>query len=179
MSGMGVGGAPIGGFVIGVSAIGPLDIVPPLQTDIRIVWDVQHGIGDWQLSGADLLRGDDLATIVLVSLFTDRICQPDDVIPDGTENRRGWWGDDGETFPIGSRLWLLDRAKLTADIAKRAEDYCREALQWLIADEVVVRVDVSAVVVSTVPGRLVINIVLYKTDGQRRALNFVWVWKEA
>jgi phage gp46-like protein len=33
---------------------------------------------------------------------------------------------------FGSRLHLLQRAKLTAQTAKLAEDYCKEALQWLL-----------------------------------------------
>lgn len=145
-------------------------------TDIRTVWDIQNARGDWQLSGADLLAGDDLATAVLISFFTDRLANEDDVIPDGTADRRGWWGDAGQDIPIGSRLWLLERAKLTPDTARQAEDYGREALQWMIADKVVARYEVAARVVSTVPGKLVMGVVLYKTDGTRKALNFVWVW---
>lgn len=177
IGGTGIGGVGIGEFQIGVSPIGYTLPVPIPQTDIRVVWDVERSRGDWQLSGADLLRGDDLATAVLVSLFTDRLCQADDVIPDGTDDRRGWWGDSFEAVAIGSRLWLLERSKLTADVARQAEDYCREALQWLIDDGVVVRLDVSTQVVVAAVGRLVISLVLYKTDGQRRALNYVWVWK--
>lgn len=144
----------------------------PFQTDIRIVWDVANGRGDWQLSGADLLRGDDLATAVLVSLFTDALAADDDEIPDGSGDRRGWWGD----ATIGSRLWLLTREKLTLDTAARAEGYGREALQWLINDGVAVRADLKATPIFGVPGKLILAVTLYKTDGTRRALNFVWVW---
>lgn len=145
-------------------------------TDIRTVWDVQNARGDWQMSGADLLYGDDLATAVYISFFSDRVAADDDIIPDGTDDPRGWWGDEGEDFPIGSRLWLLERSKLTPDIALKAQDYGTEALQWMITDGVVAKVDVAARVVATVPGRLVMAVILYKTDGTRVALNFVWVW---
>jgi phage gp46-like protein len=168
-----IGGVPIGEFQIGVSAIGFAPALPIPKTDIKIVWDVAQGRGDWQMSGADLLRGDALETAVLVSLFSDRTCNIDDQIPDGTDDRRGWWGDPD----IGSRLWLLDRSKLTSDIAKRAKDYTVEALAWLIDDGVVIRIDVATSVVNVGTGRLLIEIVLFKTDGQRQALNFVWVWK--
>lgn len=144
----------------------------PAQTDIRIVWDIMGGRGDWQMSGTDLLRGDDLATVVFISLFTDALAADDDEIPDGTSDRRGWWGDP----KIGSRLWLLTREKLTLDTAARAETYGREALQWLIDDGIAVRVDLKATPIFGVPGKLILEIVLYKTDGTRRALNFVWVW---
>ena len=147
-------------------------MTPIPQTDIRVVWDVLGGRGDWQLSGADLLRGDDPATAVLVSLFTDALAASDDEIPDKTDDRRGWWGDPA----IGSRLWLLTREKLTLDTAARAETYGRESLQWLIADGVIVKVDLKATPIFGVPGKLILSVVLYKTDGSRKALNFVWVW---
>lgn len=150
--------------------------VPFLTTDIRTVWDIQGVRGDWQLSGAELLAGDDLATACLISFFTDRLANEDDQIPDGTANRRGWWGDAGQPDPIGSRLWLLERSKLDRNVANRAKDYGTEALQWLVDDGVVAKFTVDAEVVSTVPGRLVMRVVLYKTDGTRKALNFVWVW---
>lgn len=174
--GTGIGGVGIGDFQIGVSPIGYSAPVTIPRTDIRTVWDVQNSRGDWQLSGAALLAGDDLATAVLISFFSDRLAEPDDVIPDGTKNRRGWWGDTGQKYPIGSRLWLLERSKLTKDTARQAQDYGAEALQWLIDDGVIVGAYVTAQVVNRVPGRLVMGVTLYRSDGTTVALNFVWVW---
>ncbi len=37
-----------------------------------------------------------------------------------------------QTPEFGSRLHLLHRAKNTAGTAKLAEEYCKEALQWLL-----------------------------------------------
>jgi len=165
--------APIGGFGIGISAIGE---DAQLYTDIRTVWDVQNARGDWQLSGLSLLAGDDLATAVLISFFSDKLVANDQVIPDGTKDRRGWWGDAGQDVNIGSFLWLLERAKLTRDTARKAVDYGKDALQWLIDDGVIIKADVTAQIVNRVPGRLVMGVVLYRTDGTRTALNFVWVW---
>lgn len=170
--GTGIGGVAIGDFQIGVSPIGfslPANIP---KTDIRTVWDVQNARGDWQLSGAALLAGDDLATAVLNSFFSERLAEADDIIPDGTKNRRGWWGDP----KLGSRLWLLERSKLTKDTARQAQNYGAESLQWLIDDGVIVGARITAQVVARVPGRLVMGVVLYRSDGTTVALNFVWVW---
>ena len=71
---------------------------------------------------------------MLISLFTDRLAAADDVIPDNTNDRRGWWGDLGEDFLIGSRLWLLARAKLTSDVPLKCKDYITEALAWMLAE---------------------------------------------
>lgn len=172
-----IGSSAIGEFIIGESPIGLPAAPPPLSgTDIATIWNVQDAQGDWLVSGAALLGGDDLATAVLISFFSDRLANDDDLIPDGTTNRRGWWGDAGQDYLIGSRLWLLERGKLTNTTAQDAETYALEALQWLIDDGVIVKADVAARVLATVPGKLVMAVILYKTDGTRKALNFVWVW---
>jgi len=115
-----------------------------MNGDITISWDAARSHGDWMLAGADLLTGSDLATAMLISVFTDAMAAPDDVIPDGTGDARGWWGDQFDPeHPIGSKLWLLDRAKQTQETLNRAYDYLAEALQWLIDDGVVARFDIE------------------------------------
>lgn len=144
------------------------------MSDITTVWTVERSQGDWKLSGPDLQSGSDLATAVLLSAFTDRTANPDDVIPDGTGDPRGWWGDQGETVPIGSRLWLLDRAKQNDDTLTRAHDYLTECLKWLIDDGVAARVDV--LVEWTRTSMLGANIVVRRTDGTTESVAFSWAW---
>jgi phage gp46-like protein len=108
--------------------------------DISTLWDTTRG--DWRLSGVDLVSGDDLVTPVLMSLFTDREANPDDTLTDGSSDPRGWWGDEGP-YLIGSRLWLLERAKRTQQTLSLAQGYIEEALQWMIDDGVVDRFDVT------------------------------------
>jgi len=146
------------------------------MSDITTVWSGPlNGRGDWQLAGADLLSGDDLQTAVLISLFTDRVAQPDDVIPDGTTDPRGWWGDDPER-PVGSRLWLLGRAKQTTETLAAAQDYIVEALQWLIDDGVAAAVDV--VVQWVRPRVLGAQVTVRRADGTTRPFNFSWAWNQ-
>lgn len=144
------------------------------MSDITTVWSVERSQGDWLLSGPDLMSGSDLATAVLLSVFTDRTANPDDTIPDGTGDPRGWWGDQGETVPIGSRLWLLDRAKQNDDTLTRAHDYLTECLQWLIDDGVAARVNV--LVEWTRNSMLGANIVVRRTDGTTESVAFSWAW---
>jgi phage gp46-like protein len=143
------------------------------MTDITTVWDSAANQGDWAMDGAALATGSDLATAVLISIFSDRQALPDDVIPDGTANRRGWWADSADR-PIGSRLWLLSRAKQTGETRARAQDYIAEAVQWLIDDGVVIRFDLM--VEWTRPGMLGVQLTAYKRDGSNEAMNFSWVW---
>ena len=100
--------------------------------------------------GADLaIAADDLAvdaslrTAIVISLFSDRRAEPEDVIPDGTDNPRGYWADTAEDR-WGSRLWLLQGAKLVPETAARARAYAEEALAWLVTDRVAKSVQVAA-----------------------------------
>lgn len=149
--------------------------------DITTVWTPELGRGDWRLAGADLLSGQDLVTAVIISLFTDARADADDVIPDGTGNPRGWWGDVGRVRPLGSKLWLLDRARKTEDTRQRAEDYAAAALAWLVDDGIAESVDVLAQW-QAMPGQpqvgfLALRVTVTEPDGRGPAVfNFQWAW---
>lgn len=117
------------------------------MTDIRLVQQTDFPIRtevavDWLLlSDGTLDSSESLATAVIVALATNRLAERSDILPDpDSTDRCGWWGDlDAEEiwggWPIGSRLWLLRRAKITGPGAQegatilRVEQYIREALQ--------------------------------------------------
>jgi len=87
---------------------------------------------------------DPLVRAVVISLFTWRRANPDDDLP--ADLRMGWWGDSFPAVPgdrIGSRLWLLSRAKLLPETLARAKEYAEEALRWLVEDGVAARVEVE------------------------------------
>jgi phage gp46-like protein len=113
--------------------------------DVALVWNSETGTADLAMNGPDLQMDAGLQTPVILSLFTDQLADAADWIPDGTTNRRGYWGDaplpnvpeQGKSYLIGSKLWLLDRALQTQDTLNRAESYARQALQWMIDDGVV------------------------------------------
>ncbi|MEC5321135.1 phage GP46 family protein [Brenneria populi subsp. brevivirga] len=144
------------------------------MTDIKTVWIVDEARGDWELSKGDLASGDDLQTAILISLFTDRQARSDDDY-DG-DDRRGWWGDTDAEYNIGSRLWLLNRQKLTPKMAQRAENYANEALQWLIDDGVVAVITAEAQIVY--PSRLNLTINYQKPDLTNESIKFYWVWEQ-
>ena len=119
-----------------------------MSLDLALTWSDTLGGWDWTLAGPDLATDAGLRAAIIVSLGTDRLALPDDVIPDATD-RRGWWGDTpispaATPDPIGSRLWLLQRAKATEETRQRAIAYAQEALAWLIADGIAARVDIQA-----------------------------------
>jgi phage gp46-like protein len=136
--------------------------------DIPILWSAQSGAGDWPPDGTAPVS--DLQTAVMLSLFTDRQARLDDVIPDGSMDARGWWGGPN----IGSRLWLLERAKATEATRQQAQDYIAEALQWLIDDGVVARFEIEAGYART--GRLEARVIAHRQNGAAHAMNFQWTW---
>ena len=147
------------------------------MVDIATVWNSTHG--DWIMNGADLSNANDLETAVLISLFTDRVANPGDTTSNGNPDPRGWWGDNqpsGNTVPIGSRLWLLDRSKHTQKVLQQAQTYAQEALQWMIEDGVCARITVFAEwQAGNFLGMLV---TIYRQDGTTVPLNFKWAWEQ-
>ena len=144
------------------------------MSDIRTYWIVAGSAGDWVAQNGDLASGDDLDTAVYISLFSDRLARADDDF-DGTD-RRGWWGDAGQDYNMGSRLWLLYRRELSREVASKAEDYAQEALQWLMDDSIVAQVSVSTRIIY--PRTLILMVVLTRPDGTTRSISFDWAWSE-
>ena len=137
-----------------------------------------HGRSDIQLSNGDLVADDGLRTAVVLSLLTDRRANPGDVLPDGSDDRSGWWADmlaraDGDRF--GSRLWLLSREKNLAEVRRRAETYAAEALEWLREDGIANTIEVEAETVAT--DRLGMKIRIIRTDGQAIEERFNNLWE--
>lgn len=121
-------------------------------------------VGDWQFEAPDLLSDDGPESAVLLSLFTDRLAEEDDPLPDTQgSDRRGWWADtNAREGPLGSRLWLLAREKQTEEVRQRAELYCREALAWMIEDDAADVITVEALWSERVRGMLTIEIAIYR-----------------
>lgn len=96
------------------------------------------------VESSSLTQDDALARAVIISLFTWRRANPED-LTDG--QKMGYWGDTAEPLVlndrIGSRLWLLAREKILPSTINRAREYATEALQWLIDDGVASRVEVD------------------------------------
>lgn len=122
------------------------------MADIVLAWDSARGRADLVIEDGDLKMDGGLETEVILRLFCDRLAGPDDEIPDGSDDRRGWWGDaplPGEadrTTPdlTGSKLWLRSRLLQLNETLRIVEDDAREALRPLREDLVVGAISVQA-----------------------------------
>lgn len=121
-------------------------------------------------------NADPLVRAVLLSLFTWRRAEVDDVQPG--ESRLGWCGDTlapvtGDRF--GSRLWLLARENVTNKTMQRARDYAAEALQWLIDDGVATTIETEAERFGR--NGIALKVVLYRQDKRiLMDLRFADIW---
>jgi phage gp46-like protein len=157
--------------------------------DIALVPTAGYGF-DFALTpaGTDLAGDGALDTAIYLSLFTDRLANEDDAIPDGTGDRRGTWMDvpiDGSA-PVdlmGSRLWLLRRAKATQETLLNAVAYVEEALQWLTDDGVAASVAVTGayqISGSGVADMLALSIVITRQkSGAAANDNYALVWRNS
>jgi len=144
-----------------------------------VLLDVIGGELDVALDQAGDLQSDEgMRTAVALSLLSDRRALPDDELPGGGTDRRGWWADalaESEGDQFGSRLWLLGREKDLESVRNRAETYARESLEWLLEDKVAESLEVSATTVSN--DTLQIRVVVIRGDGSRLAEQFQYVWR--
>lgn len=132
---------------------------------------------DISVSNADLMTGDGLMTAVFISLFTWARAKPDDELAEASP-KFGWWGDqlaEDKNQHLGSRLWLLQRKKLTQETINLAVDYIKEALAWMVQDGVVGNIDVIAEKNGLY--ELDIKIILYRNGAQMAEMRFSKLWQ--
>lgn len=148
------------------------------MADFRLDFSGDRLTGDIARDGTRFAEDGGLETAVLMSLFLDRRANPDDEIPDGEDDPRGYWADgiadDGQVIVdrTGSRLWLLRRSKLTNETLNRAREYARESLDHLVADGVAreIRVVTEAQGLET----LAIGVEIDDQEGGTQRFDFAW-----
>lgn len=165
------------------------------MTDIAsfIVQDQRTGTNriDWLMDGPDLADEDGLETAVLISLFTDRLADADDVVPGalttelgGPPDRRGWWGDMppdssasvGPPALTGSRFWLRAGWPANAQTARRVELDAQEALSWMIEGGTAQSVEVTTRWIARDVLGLHVSIAQRGAQGSHKLFEYDFVW---
>jgi|SRR6187399_436160 Mu-like prophage protein gp46 len=161
------------------------------MSDVRIinVTNLEGIWADWLLKpDATLDETEELVNIVKMALLTYALADVDDILPNpDSTDRCGWWGDfEAETiwdgWPIGAKLWLLKRSKITPAEAKegstlaRAEQYCRVALQPLIERRICTRIDIEVTRASI--ERIHVLVTIYRGEERKIELRFQNLWDE-
>lgn len=123
------------------------------------------GIYDLEVdSDGDLKKEASFDTAILMSLLTEkRADSSEQIVP---ELRRGWWGNESNDvidYEIGSKLWLLHQSKNIDETANKAVDYAIDCLQWLLDDNYLKDVIVTAV---RSLSNITLNIQLVRNDNE-------------
>ena len=150
------------------------------MAEFRLDFSGSRLTGDIARDGSRFAEDGGLETAVIMSLFLDRRANPDDEIPDGDDDPRGYWADsvsgdeDGSVIDDrwGSRLWLLRRSALTDETVTRAREYAIEALEHFKTDGIAsaVRVETEAQGLET----LAIGVEIDNEKGGTRRFDFAW-----
>ncbi|GJE45374.1 phage GP46 family protein [Methylobacterium soli] len=158
-----------------------------MSDDLRIITAPEAITMDWLLGPATETDGSgELVASVVIALCTDRRAKADDVLPNpDSDDRRGWWADtDADTiwdgWPIGTRLWLAERAKITGAGARegsliaRIETYIREAIQPFKDKRICTRFSVLATRVGL--DRIDADVTLFRGSEPEISLRFQDLW---
>jgi phage gp46-like protein len=147
---------------------------------MKMAYSNEDQRGDISQDALGTLEFDEgLETPVAMSLFTDRRAEPADV--PNPEDRRGWWGDtfaDVEGDQIGSRLWLLGRAKTSDETLELAKLYAEESLAWLIEDRVATSVTATPFFLDRGAGRKLLCITIEIVRPDQPAVRWIRTWDE-
>ena len=159
--------------------------------DIRLI-NVETPIAmnfDWLQTPTNLLdETQQLASAVIVALNTDALADASDVLPDPrSSDRRGWWGDlDAQAiwngWPIGSKLWLLTRAKIVDSGARegattvRVKNYIMAALQPFIDNKICSQITVGVALNNI--RQITAQIIIYRGQKTAIQLNYEPLWDE-
>lgn len=146
------------------------------MTDLALSWDGREA--DLVIEDGDFVLDDSLQTSVIISLFSDRRARRDDALPDSSSDRRGWCGDAWPEVPadqIGSRLWLLGREKEIVETMRRAREYGKECVSWILEDGIAAKIEVTA----SVPTRGVLRLLvtISKRDGTNENYQYDALWE--
>jgi phage gp46-like protein len=143
------------------------------------------GFLDMAIVDGDISFGDELESMVMVSLLTDARATAEEYEqaslslvenPNNVIKLNGWWGDTYSSIQgnqIGSKLWLNARQKTTNDVRILTEQWAEQSLQYLIDDGIASAVGATAGWDKDVMN---MNIQITKPDGTLEDFRYQFVW---
>lgn len=134
------------------------------------------GPGDIAVTGYALHRDPGFETAVVISLFSNTRASRGDVLPGTIENKAGWWGSVLLGCQLGSKLWLLQRAPLDNTTVRLYEQYSKDALAWMINDQIAE--EITAVAVRTGLNRVNLAMTIKRKNNTNVSFRFYVNWEE-
>lgn len=103
------------------------------------------GPADIQVTEYTLHRDPTFENSILISLGTDAKAEEGDILPQGEENKNGWFGSILLGFNLGSKDWLLSRSKISEETIALKKQYTLQALSWMVGDQIAENIEVQVV----------------------------------
>lgn len=102
------------------------------------------GFYDFSLTDdGDILTEDFFDTAILMSIFCEKRAAASEVPV--SHRRRGWVGNESTPgFEMGSKIWLFHQSRIDRNTLNGIASAADEALQWMIDDNIAVKVRSSA-----------------------------------
>lgn len=144
------------------------------MSDLKI--KLQNAVFDFVKQDQDFAIDDGLETAIIVSLFSDKRVSLAEVRAGVVDTRGGWWGSFVEgQIETGSEIWLFERRKLTTQVAADIEDEAVAALQWMLGEGSVDKIEVTTV--RPAINRLNMVIAIIKGNQPPRRFEFILFWE--
>lgn len=140
------------------------------MSDFKI--DLEDQEHDLLFTTPDFEIEDGLRSAVFISLFTDRRAEVEET--ENGEDPRGNWSDHFENTPLGSKLWLLFKRKQNEETRVLSEEYSKQALQWLLLENVAERIEVAASFPES--GILYLEVKIFRPGGEEVSFEFSTNW---
>lgn len=147
-----------------------------MAKDLMLKYDYVNNRYDIKFNHSDYERDEGLYTSVILSLFCNAYVTDDELETLSQRVNSGFWGDqisqyEGDIY--GSKLWLLERAKLTSDIIETTKIYIYESLEWMITDGVAEDIVVN---VELVDKKVYAEIMIIKGNNKTEKFKFQDLW---
>lgn len=135
-----------------------------IARDIKLYYNplTRGEFSDVYISQGDFVFDDGLENMVLISLFSDAYV---DKSQSYNGKCGGFFAENILGFNLGSKLWQLDRAKITRkDTLVLAAQYAKEALDWMVDAGIYSKVETYAQKDTARTDSINLYIAAYKPD---------------
>jgi phage gp46-like protein len=126
---------------------------------------------------SELVLDDGLENYVSILLFTNRRADDSDIIPEGSPDRQGFWGDTLLGFSLGSKLWELQRMSIGNKLIVQAKQFAEDALKILIDEGIADSVSVDVTKNPNNKNELVFKVLIIKLDKGSIGYSYYYNWK--
>ena len=147
-----------------------------ISRDIKLFFNplTKGEFADIEIDNGDFVPDEGLETMVLISLFSDVFVEKDSSY---NGESRGYFGDYLFNYPLGSKLWQLDRAKIDKTTITLATQYMKECLEWMVTDGIADRIETLAQKAPDRSDTINLYIAIYKPGSDVEGFKYSTQWK--